>query len=118
MLVAPLASLISLSCVQCGPVRLRPVQYDTVRIYYNSTLRLRSLTLDSAPARGASPLGKLSTLRGNIIMKTAIAPNDAVVVAYRRTPIGRARKGSLAGKRPEDLAAGSHPRSALGRSTG
>jgi len=37
-------------------------------------------------------------------MKTAIAPNDAVVVAYRRTPIGRARKGSLAGERPEDLA--------------
>ncbi len=37
-------------------------------------------------------------------MNTAIAPNDAVVVAYRRTPIGRARKGSLAGERPEDLA--------------
>lgn len=35
---------------------------------------------------------------------TAIAPDDAVVVAYRRTPIGRARKGSFAGERPEDLA--------------
>lgn len=30
--------------------------------------------------------------------------NDAVVVAYRRTPFGRARKGSLAAERPEDLA--------------
>ena len=29
---------------------------------------------------------------------------DPVVVAYRRTPIGRARKGSLAQERPEDLA--------------
>ncbi|MCG2621982.1 acetyl-CoA C-acyltransferase [Arthrobacter sp. I2-34] len=37
-------------------------------------------------------------------MNTAIAPNDAVVVAYRRTPIGRARKGAFAGERPEDLA--------------
>ena len=37
-------------------------------------------------------------------MNTAISPNDAVVVAYRRTPIGRARKGSFAGERPEDLA--------------
>lgn len=37
-------------------------------------------------------------------MNTALASNDAVVVAYRRTPIGRARKGSLAGERPEDLA--------------
>ena len=44
------------------------------------------------------------TKKGNIILNTAIAPNDAVVVAYRRTPIGRARKGSLAGERPEDLA--------------
>jgi acetyl-CoA C-acetyltransferase len=35
---------------------------------------------------------------------TALAPNDAVIVSYRRTPIGRARKGSLAGMRPEDLA--------------
>ncbi|WP_226925261.1 acetyl-CoA C-acyltransferase [Georgenia thermotolerans] len=33
-----------------------------------------------------------------------LAPNDAVVVAYQRTPIGRARKGSLAEERPEDLA--------------
>ncbi|GAB2717667.1 acetyl-CoA C-acyltransferase [Arthrobacter bambusae] len=37
-------------------------------------------------------------------MNTATAPNDAVIVAYRRTPIGRARKGSLATERPEDLA--------------
>lgn len=37
-------------------------------------------------------------------MNIALAPNDAVIVAYRRTPIGRARKGSLAGERPEDLA--------------
>lgn len=37
-------------------------------------------------------------------MNSALAPNDAVVVAYRRTPIGRARKGSLAAERPEDLA--------------
>lgn len=43
-------------------------------------------------------------MKGNIIVSTALAPNDAVVVAYRRTPIGRARKGSLAGERPEDLA--------------
>jgi acetyl-CoA C-acetyltransferase len=33
-----------------------------------------------------------------------LAPNDAVLVAYRRTPFGRARKGSFAGERPEDLA--------------
>jgi acetyl-CoA C-acetyltransferase len=33
-----------------------------------------------------------------------IAPNDAVVVAYRRTAFGRAQKGSFAGERPEDLA--------------
>jgi len=32
------------------------------------------------------------------------APHDAVIVAYRRTPFGRARKGSLATERPEDLA--------------
>lgn len=37
-------------------------------------------------------------------MKTGLEPRDAVVVAYRRTPIGRARKGSLATERPEDLA--------------
>src|SRR6478735_5374350 len=37
-------------------------------------------------------------------MNPSLAPNDAVVVAYRRTPIGRARKGSFAGERPEDLA--------------
>ena len=43
-------------------------------------------------------------MKGNIIVSTAIAPNDAVIVSYRRTPIGRARKGSLAGMRPEDLA--------------
>jgi acetyl-CoA C-acetyltransferase len=43
-------------------------------------------------------------MKGTIIVNTALAPNDAVIVAYRRTPIGRARKGSLAGARPEDLA--------------
>lgn len=32
------------------------------------------------------------------------APNDAVVVAYRRTAFGRARKGTFADERPEDLA--------------
>ncbi|KAA0962485.1 acetyl-CoA C-acyltransferase [Microbacterium sp. ANT_H45B] len=32
------------------------------------------------------------------------APDDAVIVAYHRTPFGRARKGSLATERPEDLA--------------
>ncbi|MDQ7877138.1 acetyl-CoA C-acyltransferase [Microbacterium sp. QXD-8] len=32
------------------------------------------------------------------------APRDAVIVAYRRTPFGRARKGSFATERPEDLA--------------
>ena len=37
-------------------------------------------------------------------MTKDLAPNDAVVVAYRRTPFGRARKGSFAGERPEDLA--------------
>ncbi|MCK6212106.1 acetyl-CoA C-acyltransferase [Georgenia sp. EYE_87] len=37
-------------------------------------------------------------------MNLDLAPNDAVVVAYQRTPIGRARKGSLVGERPEDLA--------------
>ncbi|MBW9120477.1 acetyl-CoA C-acyltransferase [Microbacterium trichothecenolyticum] len=31
-------------------------------------------------------------------------PSDAVIVAYRRTPFGRARKGSFATERPEDLA--------------
>ncbi|RDV10001.1 acetyl-CoA C-acyltransferase [Arthrobacter sp. RT-1] len=39
-----------------------------------------------------------------MIVKSALEPRDAVVVAYRRTPIGRARKGSLAAERPEDLA--------------
>ncbi len=44
-------------------------------------------------------------MKGSIIVSTAIAPpNDAVIVSYRRTPIGRARKGSLADVRPEDLA--------------
>jgi acetyl-CoA C-acetyltransferase len=33
-----------------------------------------------------------------------LAPNDAVVVAYRRTAFGRAKKGSLGAERPEDLA--------------
>ncbi|MBX3099527.1 MAG: acetyl-CoA C-acyltransferase [Salinibacterium sp.] len=37
-------------------------------------------------------------------MTKELAPNDAVVVAYRRTAFGRARKGSLAAERPEDLA--------------
>lgn len=37
-------------------------------------------------------------------MPLPLMPHDAVVVAYRRTPFGRARKGSLAGERPEDLA--------------
>ncbi len=32
------------------------------------------------------------------------SPRDAVIVSAVRTPIGRARKGSLAGLRPEDLA--------------
>ena len=36
-------------------------------------------------------------------MNPKLAANDAVVVAYQRTPIGRARKGSLAAERPEDL---------------
>lgn len=31
-------------------------------------------------------------------------PDDAVIVAYQRTPFGRARKGTLALERPEDLA--------------
>ena len=35
---------------------------------------------------------------------SALADRDAVVVSVRRGPIGRARKGSLAGERPEDLA--------------
>lgn len=33
-----------------------------------------------------------------------LAPNDAVWVSYRRTAFGRARKGSFAAERPEDLA--------------
>ncbi|MBT2486528.1 MULTISPECIES: acetyl-CoA C-acyltransferase [unclassified Microbacterium] len=37
-------------------------------------------------------------------MTAHLEPRDAVIVAYRRTPFGRARKGSLAGERPEDLA--------------
>ena len=37
-------------------------------------------------------------------MTKTLAANDAVVVAYRRTPFGRARRGSLAAERPEDLA--------------
>ncbi|WP_030437417.1 acetyl-CoA C-acyltransferase [Actinoplanes subtropicus] len=36
-------------------------------------------------------------------MSKQLAPNDAVVVAYRRTPFGRARKGSFRAERPEDL---------------
>ncbi|RSZ63866.1 acetyl-CoA C-acyltransferase [Corynebacterium hylobatis] len=37
-------------------------------------------------------------------MVTTLAPHDAVIVAYQRTPFGKARKGTLAGERPEDLA--------------
>ena len=37
-------------------------------------------------------------------MPVALKADDAVVVAYRRTAFGRARKGSLADERPEDLA--------------
>lgn len=37
-------------------------------------------------------------------MTKDIAANSAVIVAYKRTPFGRARKGSLAAERPEDLA--------------
>ncbi|MGK0742447.1 acetyl-CoA C-acyltransferase [Leucobacter sp. Z1108] len=33
-----------------------------------------------------------------------LAPHDAVIVAYRRTPFGRAKKGSFVEERPEDLA--------------
>jgi len=33
-----------------------------------------------------------------------VARNDAIVVAYRRTAFGRARKGAFADERPEDLA--------------
>lgn len=33
-----------------------------------------------------------------------LAPDDAVIVAYQRTPFGRARKGALTAERPEDLA--------------
>ena len=58
----------------------------------------------SLPGPWSQSADRRSTMKGNIIVSTAIAPNDAVVVAYRRTPIGRARKGSLAGERPEDLA--------------
>ncbi|KSU70015.1 acetyl-CoA C-acetyltransferase [Pseudarthrobacter enclensis] len=36
-------------------------------------------------------------------MESALSPDDAVVVAYARTPFGRARKGSLVLERPEDL---------------
>ena len=37
-------------------------------------------------------------------MSVTTVLNDAVIVAYQRTPFGRARKGTLAGERPEDLA--------------
>ena len=37
-------------------------------------------------------------------MPVALKADDAVVVAYKRTPFGRARKGSLADERPEDIA--------------
>lgn len=37
-------------------------------------------------------------------MQNSLAPNDAVIVAFARTPFGRARKGSLVSERPEDLA--------------
>lgn len=37
-------------------------------------------------------------------MSSSLNPTDAVIVSYRRTPFGRARKGSLASERPEDLA--------------
>ena len=37
-------------------------------------------------------------------MPVALKPDDAVVVAYKRTAFGRARKGSFADERPEDLA--------------
>lgn len=36
-------------------------------------------------------------------MAAPISPHDAVIVAYQRTPFGRAKKGSLAQERPEDL---------------
>lgn len=36
-------------------------------------------------------------------MAKMLAPHDAVVVAYRRTAFGRARKGSFVTERPEDL---------------
>ena len=43
------------------------------------------------------PMGRLdSTTRG-------LGPHDAVIVSYARTPFGRARKGTLATERPEDL---------------
>ena len=35
----------------------------------------------------------------------ALNPNDAVIVATARSPIGRAFKGSLTALRPDDLAA-------------
>ena len=37
-------------------------------------------------------------------MSAEVARNDAIVVAYRRTAFGRARKGAFADERPEDLA--------------
>lgn len=37
-------------------------------------------------------------------MTTQINARDAVLVSYRRTPFGRARKGALVDERPEDLA--------------
>lgn len=36
-------------------------------------------------------------------MVRALGGNDAVIVGYKRTPFGRARKGSLEVERPEDL---------------
>lgn len=42
--------------------------------------------------------------REDITVAKDLSPSDAVVVAYKRTPFGRARKGSLAAERPEDLA--------------
>ncbi|MDF2573090.1 MAG: acetyl-CoA acetyltransferase [Agromyces sp.] len=43
-------------------------------------------------------------VKGDNAVSSRISANDAVVVAYKRTPFGRARKGSLATERPEDLA--------------
>src|SRR6478752_7199503 len=43
-------------------------------------------------------------MRGSAPMTAVLKADDAVVVAYRRTAFGRARKGSFADERPEDLA--------------